>query len=89
MPELTERAGSLFRFLRDRADDEGLVRGVTFETAPHLWQEAEHAIPDTGTGVHGVFQANTDDYPEAVAELVLKGRLDIVVRDGGKFKVKG
>ena len=85
MPELSDRASSLLRFLRKNADAERVVRpesGVTYQSAASKWAEAEVANPPGGIRVGGLFEASSDDFEEVVSELVLKGYLDVPDRFG-------
>jgi hypothetical protein len=74
MPELTERAASLFRFLKDHADAEGCVVGVTYHNAANMWEQAQSGGE---VDLRGTFEVSADDFPEALAELVMKGRIDV------------
>jgi hypothetical protein len=79
MPDLTDRAASLLRFLEHHADAEGLVRpesGVNYNTIPQRWVEFESASGPFG----GTVDATVDDFEDVLSELVLKGRLQADLR---------
>jgi hypothetical protein len=68
------------RFLEHHADADELVRpesGVNFHTTPQRWVEFESANVPLGGGI----EATSDDWEEAMSELVLKQRVfaDLVV----------
>lgn len=81
MPDLTERAESLLRFLEHHADEDGLVRpesGVTYNTVPQRWVDYESANNPVPLG--GAVEANVDDFEDVMSELVLKRRVECDLR---------
>jgi hypothetical protein len=81
LPELTERAESLLRFLEHHADSDGLVlpeSGVSYMTLPQRWVDYESANNPVPLG--GAVEANVDDFEDVLSELVLKRRLQADLR---------
>jgi hypothetical protein len=56
--------------------------GLTFETVPQRWAEAELKNPPAGVELGGVFEANVGDFDELISELILKRRLSWSSRTG-------
>jgi hypothetical protein len=81
MPDLTERAASLLRFLEHYADFDGVVRpesGVTYNTVPQRWVDFESANNPVPLG--GTVEVNVDDFEDVLSELVLKQRVQADLR---------
>jgi len=81
LPELTDRAASLLRFLEHHADVDGLVRpesGVTLNTIPQRWADFESASNPVPLG--GTVEATADDFEDVLSELVMKRRVAFLSR---------
>lgn len=85
MPELTYQAERLLRFLERHADADHVVRpdsGINFETAAQKWRAEELENPPAGIRLGGKFEANVDDFPEVIDELVRAGLVELMVWKG-------